>query len=171
MRQRNAIWKPLIAAVVGTAVALLSFSACSGGNAATPTATSQSATPTATPEPARPSNPGGPGDAINLVGDAQAGQQIFSTYCAVCHGKEGKGGVANPGSDDGTVPTLNPIDPTLVNADAKTFATNLDLFLQHGSTPEGSGPLLSMPPWGDSSALTQQEIANVIAYVMSLNQP
>ena len=50
-----------------------------------------------------------------------------------------------------------------------TFVTNLDLFVQHGSTPAGPGPTFSMPPWGDSGKLTQQQIADVIAYVISLN--
>ncbi len=118
---------------------------------------------------ARPSNPGGPGDAINLKGDATAGQQIFSSNCQVCHGANAKGGNPNPGSDDGTIPPLNPIDATMVSADYKTFATNIDLFVQHGSTPSGPGPTFSMPAWGDSGKLTQQQIANVIAFVISLN--
>jgi len=118
---------------------------------------------------ARPSNPGGPGDAINLTGDPKSGQQIFVTNCQNCHAAEGKGGIANPGSSDGTVPPLNPIDPTIANADYKTFATNVDLFVEHGSTPEGPSPSVTMPPWGDKKLLTPQQIADVIAYVISLN--
>jgi hypothetical protein len=95
-------------------------------------------------QPARPSNPGGPGEAINLT--------------------------ENPGSTDGTVPPLNPIDPTLKSSDYKTFATNLDLFVEHGSTPEGTNPQRSMLPFGDNKTLTPQQIADVIAYVISLNQ-
>lgn len=120
-------------------------------------------------EIARPSNAGGPGAAIHLVGDLQAGQQIFVQYCQVCHGQAGQGGVNNPGSTDGTVPPLNPIDETLVSASRQTFADNLDLFLQNGSTPEGDKPALLMPAWGKTKALTQQQIADVIAFVMSLN--
>lgn len=138
-------------------IAFVALTACQG--AGTPTT-----------EPARPSNPGGPGDAINLTGDAQAGQQVFVAHCVECHGAQGKGGIVNTGSDDGTVPSLNPIDSTLVSTNARTFATNLDLFLQHGSTPEGSGPEKEMPAWGDTNQLTQQQIADVIAYVISLNQ-
>jgi mono/diheme cytochrome c family protein len=119
---------------------------------------------------ARPSNPGGPGDAVNLTGDPTAGAQVFQSNCVACHGEQGKQGVTNPGSTDGTVPQLNPIDPTLVSTDFKTFAYNLDLFIQHGSTPEGSGPAISMPAWGDKGDLTQQQIADVIAYVISLNK-
>jgi mono/diheme cytochrome c family protein len=121
-------------------------------------------------EVARPSNGGGPGDAINLTGDATQGADIFANNCVACHGDQGKGGVTNPGSDDKTVPSLNPIDPTMVNSDYKTFATNIDLFVEHGSTPEGESPALSMKAFGDDKLLTPQQIADVIAYVISLNK-
>lgn len=130
----------------------------------------------ATPEPiARPSNPGGPGPAIGLTGDATAGAQIFTDNCVVCHGDQGKGGVENAGTADGTVPPLNPIDDTLKSTDYKTFATNLDLFLEHGSTPELADgatppPARVMPNWGDAGKLQPQQIADVIAYLISLNK-
>jgi mono/diheme cytochrome c family protein len=88
----------------------------------------------------------------------------------MCHGLEGKGDVLNPGSDDGTVPPLNPIDSTLVNSDYKTYTYNLDLFIQNGSRPAGIDPVRFMPPWGAQNALTQQQIADVIAYIISLNK-
>ncbi len=125
--------------------------------------------PAAAEEIARPSNPGGPGAAATMKGDAQAGAKLFAVNCTPCHGAEGKGGVPNPGSADGSVPLLNPIDPTLVSKDPKVFAANLDLFLQHGSTPEGNHPAITMPAWGADKMLTQQQIADLIAYVMSLN--
>ena len=138
-------------------------------SASPPTAAQTQTEPEATEEGARPSNPGEPGDAINLTGDPNSGQQIFAANCQTCHASQGKGGNPNPGSSDGTIPALNPIDLTIKNSDYKTFATNLDLFIQHGSTPEGSSPTFSMPPWGDKNALTQQQIADVIAYIISLN--
>jgi mono/diheme cytochrome c family protein len=119
---------------------------------------------------ARPSNPGGPGPAVDLQGDINHGKEIFVAQCEFCHGAEGKGDLPNPGTTDGTVPPLNPIDPTLVNPDYKTFAYNLDLFLEHGSVPEGTEPVRSMPAWGDNRALTPQQIADVIAFVISLNK-
>jgi mono/diheme cytochrome c family protein len=128
------------------------------------------ATPTPAVEIPKPSNPGGPGDAINLTGDATAGAQIFVDKCQECHGAEGKVGIANPGSTDGTVPSLNPIDEGLVSADYKTFATNIDLFIEHGSTPEGDNPAKLMTAFGDKKELTAQQIADVIAYVISLNK-
>jgi hypothetical protein len=48
--------------------------------------------------------------------------------CQKCHGEAGQSDVANPGSTDGTVPALNPIDATLGNKDPKVLANNLDLF-------------------------------------------
>jgi mono/diheme cytochrome c family protein len=124
---------------------------------------------TPTIEVARPSNLGGPGPAVALTGDVTAGEKVFVDNCQKCHGPDGTGGVVNPGSTDGTIPPLNPIDETLINPDPQTYATNLDLFLEHGSTPEGPNPKEKMPAWGDTNKLTAQQIANVIAYVMSLN--
>ena len=118
----------------------------------------------------KPSAPGGPGPAISLTGDVTAGEKVFVDSCKECHGDNGATGIANPGSDDGTVPNLNPIDPGLVSADAKTFATNIDLFIEHGSTPAGSNPAKVMTAFGDQGKLTPQQIADVIAYVISLNK-
>ncbi len=123
-----------------------------------------------TPEPAHPSNPGNPGQAINLAGDAGRGKVAFGAICAGCHGPEGVLGIPNPGSEDGSVPPLNPIDPTIVNPDAKVFATNIDLFLEHGSVPDGPNPLIVMPSFGDYKLLDPQQIADIIAYVISLNK-
>jgi len=114
---------------------------------ATPSITTTQAT-TATTEVARPSNPGGPGAAIGLTGDGKAGEQVYVASCQKCHGPQGTGNVANPGSDDGTIPPLAPIDATLVSKDAKVFATNLDLFIEHGSKPKGPHPKEVMAAWG-----------------------
>ena len=127
-----------------------------------------------TTEIARPSNGNlTPGPAIteNIVGDPKAGAQVYVDNCKKCHGEEGAVGIDNPGSTDGTVPNLNPIDETLVSSDPKVFATNIDLFIEHGSTPEGDNPKQVMDAWGDTGKLTKQQIADVIAYIISLNKP
>lgn len=131
-----------------------------------------SSSPTATPDAdsAKPSNPGGTGKALTLTGNAQNGAKIFNDRCAECHGPEGKGGVENPGSNDGTVPALNPVDETIANADPKVFAANLDLFIEHGSKPEGDNPQKQMVGFGDNGILQPQDIADVIAYIISLNK-
>jgi mono/diheme cytochrome c family protein len=131
------------------------------------------ATPAPTPsgeEIARPNTPGGTGLALDLTGDPAAGKQIYIDHCQMCHGPEGTGNVLNPGSDDGTVPELNPIDSTLVSADYRIFAYNLDLFIQNGSRPAGINPARFMPPWGSQNGLTQQQIADAIAYLIGLNK-
>jgi mono/diheme cytochrome c family protein len=124
-------------------------------------------------EVARPSNAGGAGAAVGLTGDATKGAEIFTANCVACHGEAGKTGIDNPGSTDGSVPAINPIDETMVSTDLKTFATNIDLFVEHGSTPEaksGETPTVSMIAFGDNKVLQPQDIADVIAYVISLNQ-
>jgi mono/diheme cytochrome c family protein len=112
---------------------------------------------------------GDPGQAASMSGDAAQGEPDFGRYCAFCHGPEGVQGLPNPGSDDGSVPVLNPIDPEIAAADPNAFAANVDLYLEHGSIPEGSDPLLMMPPFGAREILSQEEIANLIAYVLKLN--
>jgi mono/diheme cytochrome c family protein len=119
----------------------------------------------------RPDTEGPPGEAINLPGDPVAGAALYKPNCALCHGDEGKGGVLNPGSDDGTIPPLNPIDPLIIDPDLQTYIYNIDLFLQNGSKNPGPNVARSMPPWGAQNGLTQQQIADVIAYLISLNPP
>ncbi len=94
---------------------------------------------------------------------------MFAANCQLCHGVKGKGGVANPGSTDGTVPAMNPTDTMFNPKDRKTFALALDLFTEHGSTADGPSPTLAMPAEGDNKMLTPQQIADVIAYILSLN--
>jgi mono/diheme cytochrome c family protein len=157
--------KPNLARVSLLVLALMAvaavLAACGGAQATTP------APAAAVP---KPSNAGGPGPAIGLTGDATAGAKVFVDSCKECHGDQGKTGKANPGSNDGTVPNLNPIDPGMVSADAKTFASNIDLFIEHGSTPAGTNPAEVMTALGDQGKLTPQQIADVIAYVISLNK-
>jgi uncharacterized repeat protein (TIGR01451 family) len=112
------------------------------------------------------------GPAASMHGDPLAGRQIFADDCATCHGDRGAVGEDNPGSDDGTVPTLNPIDPGFLDdsqGDPAIFARDLDLFVQHGSRPSGPDPMMTMPAWGDKKLLPQDQIADVEAYVMQLN--
>ncbi|MDO9302204.1 MAG: cytochrome c [Anaerolineales bacterium] len=116
-----------------------------------------------------PSNPGGAGEAVNLTGNAATGADLYAVNCIPCHGAEGVGGIANFGSTAGVVPALNPVNPKLKDPTYKTFAVNLDLFIEHGSTPTGTNPIFLMPPWGSSGTFSQQQIADVIAYLISLN--
>ncbi len=145
--------------LVVTLTLVFTFLAACGSSATTPD-----------PNAPKPSKPGGTGKALTLTGNIESGKQLFSGTCAQCHGDEGKHGLDNPGSTDGTIPVLNPIDPKLANSDPKVFAANIDLFIEHGSKPEGPNPKSEMPAIGDNNQMDSQQIADVIAYVISLNQ-
>lgn len=110
-----------------------------------------------------------PGAAADIIGSAERGEQLFKMECASCHGPAGTGRIPNPGSGEGIVPPLKPIARELFSADPKEFARNIDGYIQHGSPPEGPAPRLRMPSFGDGNSLTQQQIANVEAYLLSLN--
>lgn len=116
-----------------------------------------------------PSPKGPPGPAAAILGDARHGATLFERDCASCHGAAGTGQRPNPGSDASLVPPLNPINRQLFNTKPQTFADNIDRFIQHGVTPAGPNPALHMPSFGASRTLTQQEIADIEAYVLRLN--
>jgi mono/diheme cytochrome c family protein len=103
------------------------------------------------------------GPAVSLTGDAEAGRAVFIKSCVVCHGVEGAGGVPNAGSKDATIPELKPID--------EGFSTiaSMDKVIEHGSLPEGDSVEKKMPAFGDEGSLKPQQIADVIAYVLSIN--
>jgi mono/diheme cytochrome c family protein len=46
----------------------------------------------------------------------------------------------------------------------------MDKVIEHGALPEGDSPEKKMPAFGDEKMLTPQKIADVIAYVQSLNR-
>jgi len=135
--------------------------------------------PPATPESSIVSTPAvpGPSAASHTIGGAEHGQAIFVSYCVPCHGQEGKGGVPNPNSADGTVPEINPIDPEISGEkkpfDVQFFVDNIDAYIQNGSIvepkAEGDTPKYNMPSFGNTYAMTQAQIADVEAYVLKLN--
>jgi ubiquinol-cytochrome c reductase cytochrome b subunit len=110
-----------------------------------------------------------PGRAAYVIGSPERGVVVFTEVCISCHGALGTDHIPNPGSEDGRIPALNPINRNLFSQDPQTFAENLDRFIQHGSAPAGPGPKFRMLPFGDENSLTQQAISNVEAYVMQLN--
>jgi uncharacterized repeat protein (TIGR01451 family) len=112
------------------------------------------------------------GAAAARHGDPIRGRALFYQRCALCHGLRGTGDVPNPGSADGTVPPVNPIDPGFLEeaqGDPVAFIRAIDRFIQPGSRPAGDTPERSMIPWGDRGLLSQNQIADVEAYVMQLN--
>lgn len=141
--------------------------------AATATPTTAAVTPTSAPVASGGPVPNcgkanctQPGAAMNFTGNPANGAALYVTNCKKCHGDQGKGGINNPGSSDGTIPPVNPLDPAFKFGD---FKLNIDLFIEHGSTPDGPSPVKLMDAWGDKHKLNAQQIADLIAYIISLN--
>jgi disulfide bond formation protein DsbB len=119
---------------------ILSLAACGGGGSTTAA------------EAPRP--PAGP------AGDAAAGAKIFASTCAACHGPAGQG-VQGLGKD------MTASQFIAEKSDAELIA-----FIKVGRDP--SDPLnttgVAMPPKGGNPALNDTDLANVIAFVRSLQK-
>jgi len=103
---------------------------------------------------------------VNIIGDKEHGGILFHQSCIMCHGPHGN--PMTPGFNHPRgVPALNPIDRNVFNSDPRTFVEHIDQFVQHGIPNTEGGP--NMPNFGDSHALTQAQIADLEAYVLSLN--
>ena len=83
-----------------------------------------------------------------------AGKQVYTRYCAVCHGTTAEGG---SGSD------ISPPAPDLTDAEWKRGGTDGEIFsvIKNGVPPD-----LNMEPWGDR--IKDPDIWNVVNYVRSL---
>jgi plastocyanin len=174
MRRYQAAWRrwlPYTTAILALAAVVGQIGAVAADGPPTPNPLASPPTnPVFEPVPGVDLNANGP--AAGIRGDPMVGRILFARNCVTCHGDRGVGAVENPGSDDGTVPPLNPIDPVFIdsaNGDPGTFTRAIDLFVQHGSRPSGEKPQLSMVGWGDHKLLSQQDLADIEAYVMQLN--
>jgi ubiquinol-cytochrome c reductase cytochrome b subunit len=160
--------------VIGAGLVALSVA---GAQSTPPAITPAIGTPGPTPDASIVSTPPGPGPSIasTQIGGATDGQQLFVVYCQECHGPRGVKGITNPGSADGSVPAIDPIDPGVAGKAPQEFVAGLDDFMQNGSVPSAAtstpnaSPRYKMPSFGNTYALTQPQIADLEAYVMQLN--
>ena len=85
-----------------------------------------------------------------------AGKQVYTRYCAVCHGTSGRGG---SGSD------ISAPAPDLTDAEWKHGSSDGEIFdvVKNGVPPE-----LNMEPWGDR--IKDNDIWNVVNYIRSLKK-
>ena len=138
-----------------TLFSVLVLSACGGGEQ------KEEATPTKPPAAAQPQQaqqvataPAGP------VGDAANGAKIYATACVACHGPDAKG-VTGLGKDLTTSEWM-----------AQQTDEQLIEFIKRGR--DASDPLnttgIAMPPKGGNPAMTDQEIADIVAYLRSIHQ-
>jgi len=162
MPANSSLTDPQVDQLVAYLLSLTGTSAAVGGEA--PSALPSLAVPTVAAPAVQL-----PGKAAYIIGSAEHGALLYEKNCRSCHGTRGAGQVPNPGSTDGTVPALNPVDRKLYNANPQFFASNIDLAIQYGSQPAGNHPALVMPAFGVNRALTQEEIAHLEAYILDLN--
>jgi len=124
---------------------LFVVSACGGGEDPTPTPPPA----TATPEPT-----------AATVGDAAAGEQVYTATCIACHGPDARG-VQNLGK------SLHPTDSDFIRS-----RTDLELveYIKVGRTPDD--PLnttgVGMPAKGGNPALSEEDMYNVVAFMRTL---
>ena len=139
--------------VLASVLAMCAIAVASNGNPSTTVPSSGNTTP---------------GAAASMFGSASSGLTVFKASCAACHGPAGQPTLAYPGLADVQNPNTNySIDPQLYDPNPARFALNIDPFIQHGSNPGGVPS--PMPSFGDSGTLTQSQIADAEAYVMSLS--
>lgn len=94
------------------------------------------------------------------LGDATAGQALFSQTCSACHGPTGQG-IQNLGKD-------------LTVSEFVAGQTDPDLiaFIKVGRDP--SDPLnttgIAMPPKGGNPALNDNDLLNLVAYLRTIHK-
>ena len=177
--ERSPARRPVPVLVFVVIVAVLGGLTWLGATEQPPAPTPVTGSPPATPDSAIEPTPTVPGPTVAsyTIGGTEHGQAIYVAYCEPCHGADGKGGVVNPQSADGTVPALNPIDPEISGKkkpyDVQFFVNNIDSDIQNGSVPDpdkdGNDPKYKMPSFGNTYALSQQQISDVEAYVLAIN--
>lgn len=93
-----------------------------------------------------------------LTGDVERGRQAFASFCAQCHGPEGKGSPGDPKSGAGKLGSL--VDPSYL---ALITDQNLRSITIAGRPDEG------MPDWRSDSTypLTDQQTTDIITWLAS----
>lgn len=133
--------------VLATAAALaLLAAACTGGGA-----------PAATPAPAKPA---AQQPAAVAAGDPAKGKELFSATCASCHGPDAKG-----------LPGLGK-DMTTSEFIKSQSDAQLVEFIKKGrpASDPANTTKVDMPPKGGNPALTDAQLADIVAYIRTLNK-
>lgn len=105
-------------------------------------------------------SPSAPGTAAALPGDPVKGATLYGQNCATCHGASLEGGI-------GAV--LNPMDklPGVANPLDPNFLIDI---ITNGRTPQAGDPKqIAMPPKGGNTALADQDIKDLAAYIIQQN--
>ncbi len=146
-----------VAAAVAVGLITLAVGVGSSGDASAGAA--DTPTTVVTPTTAATSAPVASGGGVALDGDATNGEAIYSASCAACHAA---GAVGVPGLG------LPLVGSEFVNALADS---DLVEFIKVGRGPSDPANTtgVGMPPKGGNPALDDADLADVVAYIRSLN--
>ncbi len=106
------------------------------------------------------SNAGGTVSSPALVGDATAGKMVYEGTCVACHGP-GAVGITGLGKDW----TVSEFIRNNSDADLMTFIKQGRLATDSDNTTG-----VDMPAMGGNKALTDQDLADVIAYMRTVQK-
>ncbi len=95
----------------------------------------------------------------NLTREQLRGKELYQYYCALCHGRTGKGDGFN--SFNMSVPPADHTDATVMStlSDAQIHQV-----IKEGGSSLGRSPM--MPPWG--RVISDSEINTLVAYIRTL---
>lgn len=104
--------------------------------------------------------PAGSSEQLVSEGDAAAGEPLFQSTCAACHGPDGKG-LPNLGKD------FTGSEFVTEQSDAELVA-----FIKEGrpvSDPANTTGV-DMPPKGGNPTLTDEDLFDIVAYIRTLQE-
>jgi mono/diheme cytochrome c family protein len=145
------------------ALAVVVALACGEQKSSPPPAVTPPAAPAPTPVPPATA-PAAPAAADvpsgNLRGNADAGEKLYATYCASCHGPKGHG-------DGPVAQTLNPKPANHTDHVYMGSLTDQHLYqvISKGGASVGKSPM--MAPWG--GVINDQGIRDLIAHLRRLS--
>lgn len=88
--------------------------------------------------------------------DSAKGQEVYNTYCALCHGPTGLGDGVGAAALDPKPRDLS--SATLLETYTDEYLVNV---ITNGGMAVGKSP--AMPPWG--GVVSPEDIENVVAYI------
>lgn len=134
-------------------LSLLAASLAAAGCSSPPSSTDTPSTPTATGTTAATSSPA----PVARAADAAKGKTVYDGTCTACHGPDGKG-VEGLGK------------PLVGSAMMGLKDEDLVAFIVKGRPPTDTANTtgIDMPPRGGNPALTDQDLADVVAYMRTL---
>ena len=107
-------------------------------------------------------SPSPSGSASALPGDPAKGAALYATNCQTCHGASLEGGIGAKLSPIDTLSgVVNPLDPAFLIS-----------IITNGRTPQPGDPRQTpMPAKGGNDKLTDQDIKDLAAYIISNQNP